>query len=51
MVVQVSKYGGMDASDLKKIKELEQELSKFKRMYADLAYENHALKDLIEKKL
>ena len=46
-----SKYSGMEASDLKKIKELEQELSKFKRMYADLAYENHALKDLIEKKL
>ena len=46
-----SKYGGTEASDLKKMKELEQELSKFKRMYADLAYENHALKDLIEKKL
>jgi len=46
-----SKYGGMEASDLKKMKELEQELSKFKRMYADLAYENYALKDLIEKKL
>ena len=41
----------MEASDLKRMKELEQELSKFKRMYADLAYENHALKDLIEKKL
>lgn len=46
-----SKYGGMEASDLKRMKELEQELSKFKRMYADLAYENYALKDLIEKKL
>lgn len=46
-----SKYGGMEASDLKRMKELEQELSKFKRMYAELAYENHALKDLIEKKL
>lgn len=46
-----AKYGGMEASDLKKMKELEQELSKFKHMYADLAYENHALKDLIEKKL
>ncbi len=46
-----AKYGGMEASDLKKMKELEQELSKFKSMYADLAYENHALKDLIEKKL
>ncbi len=46
-----SKYGGMEASDLKKMKELEKELGEFKRMYADLAYENHALKDVIEKKL
>lgn len=46
-----SKYGGLDASDLKRIRELEQELSQFKRMYADLAFENRALKDLIEKKL
>ena len=46
-----SKYGGMTASDLKKMKEMERELSKLKRMYADLALENHALKDLIEKKL
>ena len=45
-----SKYGGMTASDLKKMKEMERELSKLKRMYADLALENHALKDLIEKK-
>ena len=46
-----SKYGGMAASDLKRMKEMEAELSKLKRMYADLALENHALKDLIEKKL
>ena len=46
-----SKYGGMAASDLKRMKEMESELSKLKRMYADLALENHALKDLIEKKL
>ena len=46
-----SKYGGMEASDLKRMKELEQELSQMKRMYADLALENRALKDLIEKKL
>ncbi|GAW66854.1 transposase [Geoanaerobacter pelophilus] len=46
-----SKYGGMEASDLKRMKELEAELSRLKRMYADLAMENHALKDLIEKKL
>jgi putative transposase len=46
-----SKYGGMQASDLKRLKEAEAELSKFKRMYADLSMENDALKDLIEKKL
>lgn len=46
-----SKYGGMTASDLKRMKEMETELSKLKRMYADLALENRALKDLIEKKL
>ena len=46
-----SKYGGMEASDLKRMKELEGEFSKLKRMYADLAMENRALKDLIEKKL
>jgi len=46
-----SKYGGMTASDLKRMKEMEAELGKLKRMYADLALENHALKDLIEKKL
>ena len=46
-----SKYGGMSASDLKRLKEVEAELSRLKRMYADLALENHALKDLIEKKL
>jgi putative transposase len=46
-----SKYGGMSASDLKRMKEMESELSRLKRMYADMALENHALKDLIEKKL
>lgn len=46
-----SKYGGMDANQLKKMKEMEAELSQFKRMYADLAFENNALKNLIEKKL
>ncbi|MBM3449570.1 MAG: transposase [Armatimonadetes bacterium] len=46
-----SKYGGMSASDLKRMKELEAEHSKLKRMYADLAMENRALKDLIDRKL
>lgn len=46
-----SKYGGMSASDLKRMKELESENAKLKRMYADMALENRAMKDLIEKKL
>ena len=46
-----ARYRGLEASDLKRLKETESELSKLKRMYADLALENRALKDLIEKKL
>ena len=46
-----SKYGGMKASDLKRVKELEAELSQYKRIYAELARENDAMKDLIAKKL
>lgn len=46
-----SKYGGLEASDVKRMKELEAENAKLKRMYADLALENRAMKDLIEKKL
>ena len=46
-----SKYGGMQASELKRTRELETELSQLKRMYADLALENRAMTDLITKKL
>ena len=46
-----AKYGGLDASELKRIKELEHELAQMKRMYADLALENRAMKDLIDRKL
>jgi len=41
----------MSASELKRLKETEVELSQYKRMYAEVAHENYALKDLIEKKL
>jgi putative transposase len=41
----------MEASDLKRVKELEAENAKLKRMFADLALENVAMKDLIAKKL
>ena len=44
-----SKHGGMEASDLKRMKELEGELSQYKRMYAELARENDAMRNLIEK--
>jgi len=44
-----SKYGGTEASDLKRVKELEAENSKLKRMYAELALDNAAMKDLIAK--
>lgn len=46
-----SRYGGLSVAELKRIKELEAEHSTLKRMYADLAMENNALKELIEKKL
>lgn len=46
-----SKYGGMDASDIRRLKELEEENRKLKRMFANLSLENEALKDVIAKKL
>jgi putative transposase len=45
------RYGGMDASELKKIKELEEENSRLKRMYANLAMDLDVAKYIIEKKL
>ncbi len=46
-----AKYGGLEASELRRIRDLEREVVKLKQMYADLALENRALKDVIEKKL
>ena len=46
-----AKYGGLEASDVKRLKDLEHENSRLKRMYADLSLENLALKDVIAKKL
>jgi putative transposase len=45
-----AKYGGMDTSSLKRLKELEEENSKLKQMYADISLEYKALKDILEKK-
>ena len=41
----------MEASDIKRLKELEHENGCLKRLYADLSLENAALKDVIAKKL
>lgn len=45
------RYGGMEVNELKRVKELEAENSKLKRMYADLSLLHYALKDAMEKKL
>jgi putative transposase len=45
-----SKYGGMEASDVKRLKDLEEENTRLKRMYADMAMDNQILKDLFTKK-
>ena len=44
------KYGGMDSSALQRLKELEQENARLKRINADLALSNTMLKDVLEKK-
>ena len=44
-----SKYSGMDVSQVKRLKELEEENRKLKHMYADLALDNQILKEVIEK--
>ena len=44
------KYAGMDAQQLKKLKELEEENRRLKQMYADLALDNKMLKDVLSKK-
>ena len=45
------RYGGLEASELKRLKELEEENSRLKQMYANLALDLQAAKWIIEKKL
>ncbi len=45
------RYGGMEVSEVKKMKELQDENSRLKRMYADLSLVHEALKDVVAKKL
>jgi putative transposase len=46
-----AKYGGLDVSQLRRLKELEGENARLKRMYAELSLAHHALQDAVEKKL
>lgn len=46
-----AKYGGMEASDLRRLKELEAENKRLKEMYAELSLEHRVLKEVVEKKL
>jgi putative transposase len=46
-----AKYSGMDASALRRFKELEEENRRLKQMYAELSLEHQALKDIVQKKL
>ncbi|MEO1199935.1 MAG: IS3 family transposase [Pseudomonadota bacterium] len=46
-----AKYGGMEPSDARRLKALEDENAKLKRLYADAMLDNSALKDLLGKKL
>jgi len=46
-----SKYAGVSVNELKRMKELEAENAKLKRLYAELALENAAIKDVLSRKL
>ncbi|WP_420890120.1 IS3 family transposase [Leptospira mayottensis] len=46
-----SKYGGLELNDLKRMKTLEEENSRLKKLYAELALENEAIKDVTRKKV
>lgn len=41
------KYSGMQPSDMKRLKELEEEHNRLKRLYADLSLQHHALKEVL----
>ena len=46
-----NRYSGMELSDLKRLKQLDEENRRLKAMYADLSLEHRIMKDVIEKKL
>jgi putative transposase len=46
----LTKYGGMEVSDLQRMRELEQENARLKRLYADLSLDHSILKEMLTKK-
>jgi putative transposase len=46
-----AKYAGTTVAELKRMKELEAENARLKRLYADLALENAAIKDVLSRRL
>jgi putative transposase len=46
-----AKYGGMEAGDIKRLRELEEENRRLKHMYADLSLDHQILKEVLTKKL
>lgn len=51
LYMKKSKFAGMEVSQLRHLKDVKAELARLKLMYADLALEHHALKDVISRKL
>jgi putative transposase len=45
-----ARYGGMEVSEVKRVKELEAQLAEYKRMYAELSFDHQALKNVFAKK-
>jgi len=46
-----TKFGGMNESELRRLKQLEEGNQRLKHMYAELSIDHHILKDIVEKKL
>ena len=46
-----AKFGGMEASDVKRMKDLEEENSRLKRLVADLSLDKHMLSEALRKKV
>jgi len=50
LLTRQAKYGGMEVSDVKKMKDMEAEISQYKKIVAELTFENRAIKAFLEKK-